>query len=116
MIQKTNSHAAKSATSRARRNLGFVLRVDVESAGTPRMVFEMPWISNAGVTRMVRISSEPSVSRSASSRAAGLRVLLISHSSNSTNTADSPMLVEKTSDAILDAEGCRSCSRKLLDG
>lgn len=54
---------------------------------------------------MLRTNSELSVICSANPLAAGLSVLEISQSSNSTKTADKPMLAEKTHDASLCAEG-----------
>lgn len=87
------------------RNFGRVLRVEVVSDCVPSSPFTIPWISNAGVINMLRISSELSVICSASPLAAGLSVLEISQSSSSTKTADKPILAEKTHDASLCAKG-----------
>jgi hypothetical protein len=84
---------------------GLALRVDVGSLDAPSMAFTVPCISSAGVTITLRIISELNVALSARPLAAGFSVLEISQRSNSTSTADKPMLVENTQEAILCAEG-----------
>lgn len=73
----------------------------------------MPWISRAGVMTTLKTSSRPSVILNASPLAAGFKASEISHSSNSTKTAESPILVEKTHDATFCAEGVLNLSRQF---
>jgi hypothetical protein len=106
IYQNNSSQIANSVISIANLVRDRPRLVDVVSAGDPTSVFANPCISNAGVISTLRISSEPSAIRKASPLAAGFNVFDISHRSNSTNTVDSPMLMENTKDANLCAERC----------
>lgn len=90
---------------------GFIDLFVETSAGFPSKVFASPCSSSAGVTRILETSKELSVTFSASARAAGCSESEISHSSSTTRTAESPILVANTMDAILCDEGL---SRRLV--
>lgn len=62
---------------------------------------------------MLKTKSEFNVNRKARPLAVELMVLEISHSSSSTNTADSPMLAENTEDATLCTDGRNALSVRL---
>ena len=107
MYQNSISHNMNRDISRPSLSRRFVPRVDVVSVGVPNTALTRPWISSAGVTSTLNISSELIVKRKASPRAAGFNVLDISHNSSSTNTVDSPILVENTTLARVCADGLR---------
>lgn len=90
--QKPRSHAVKAASCTIHANLSLPLSLPVNSYPAAEM---MEWISSNGIAIIKKIRSSETVILKASPRAAGLMVLDISHSINSTSTAASAIVEEK---------------------